>query len=208
MKLFILILGAPTLYARPQVNSEIFSDQDLLAIDSDLVAQTSVVAAPPGFFSGGGSGAVGFAAQPQRQQPSAPSGGTGLVSYRNAHNRDGSYEFGYETEDGQSREESGQVTADGYSVSGSWSYMGTDGIQRTVVFTADKDGFKPTILKGDAPRQGRKQQTVRVARKSSNFASRREGNRRNQIRPAAARLPGLDRSRRLRQRKQLRRRYR
>jgi len=203
------------------VNSEIFSDQDLLAIDSDLVAQTSVVAAPPGFFSGGGSGAVGLAAQPQGQ-PSAPSGGTrlvpggtrlvqggtGLVSYRNAHHRDGSYEFGYETEDGQSREESGQVTADGYSVSGSWSYMGTDGIQRTVVFTADKDGFKPTILKGDAPRQGRRQQTVRVVRKSSNFAPRREGNRRNQIRPAAVQLPRMDRRRRLRQRKQLRRRYR
>ena len=37
------------------------------------------------------------------------------------------------------------MTNGGYSVSGSWAYTGTDGILRTVVFTADQNGYRPRL---------------------------------------------------------------
>lgn len=53
----------------------------------------------------------------------------------------------YETSDGQKREEEAQVyEIEGEEpvtvVRGSYSYIGTDGVEYKVEYTADKDGFK------------------------------------------------------------------
>ncbi|XP_023321193.1 uncharacterized protein LOC111695946 isoform X2 [Eurytemora carolleeae] len=144
--LIVFVLACPCFYAIPQVNSEIYSEEDLLAIDSGLVES---VASAPAFVSqsfkipSGPGNPSKQTVKPVPVQPTGFAGGGQLVSYRNTFNKDGSYSFGYELDDGQKREEEGQMTNGGYSVSGSWAYTGTDGILRTVVFTADQNGYRP-----------------------------------------------------------------
>jgi len=173
MKLLALILGVAGVHCRPQVTSEIFSDTDLLAIDSG--ARAAVVAAPPGFGTGIGGGGV---VRAPNQAVGLASGNPELRSYQNVMRPDGSYSFGYETQDGTTREETGEMTGSGYSVSGSWSYLGPDGIVRTVVFTADQNGFRPRILKASddagAGRTGRNLSiSSRPSRKNRPQANRR-----------------------------------
>ncbi|CAG2121777.1 unnamed protein product, partial [Medioppia subpectinata] len=51
----------------------------------------------------------------------------------------GPYSFGYQTSDGQSRQESGH----GGAVTGSYSYVDANGDLRQVRYVADANGFRP-----------------------------------------------------------------
>ncbi|XP_063895914.1 endocuticle structural glycoprotein ABD-5-like [Helicoverpa armigera] len=58
------------------------------------------------------------------------------------------YTFDFETSDGTSRQEKGtlkQISDDhqALEVSGSYKYIGTDGLTYTVTFVADEHGFQP-----------------------------------------------------------------
>ncbi|XP_066601079.1 pupal cuticle protein 20-like isoform X2 [Prorops nasuta] len=64
-----------------------------------------------------------------------------IVSYNNDNGGDGNYQFSYETGNGISAQETGQQQGDVEAVSGSYSYTGPDGIQYTVTYTADAEGF-------------------------------------------------------------------
>ncbi|KAK7867379.1 hypothetical protein R5R35_008924 [Gryllus longicercus] len=61
---------------------------------------------------------------------------------------DGSYTFGYEGADGNTRQESGVVNNPGtpveaMAVTGSYSYVGADGVPVVVNYIADENGFQP-----------------------------------------------------------------
>ncbi|CAH2240815.1 jg13450 [Pararge aegeria aegeria] len=53
------------------------------------------------------------------------------------------FDYGYETENGIKSAERG-VSINGVMTQGSYSYMGDDGKVYSIVYTADKDGFRPT----------------------------------------------------------------
>ncbi|XP_075982941.1 endocuticle structural glycoprotein ABD-5-like [Anticarsia gemmatalis] len=58
------------------------------------------------------------------------------------------YQFDFETSDGTSRQEKGtlkQLDADhqALEVTGSYKYVGPDGLTYTVTFTADENGYQP-----------------------------------------------------------------
>ncbi|CAH0558128.1 unnamed protein product [Brassicogethes aeneus] len=64
------------------------------------------------------------------------------------------YNFGYETSDGQTREEYGKIVKKGNNeevlqVEGSYSYKGVDGRIYRVIFTAGEEGYKPKVYIGD-----------------------------------------------------------
>ncbi|XP_055307492.1 endocuticle structural glycoprotein SgAbd-5-like [Sitodiplosis mosellana] len=70
-----------------------------------------------------------------------------IIQYQNDNNGIGPYNFGFETSDGEKREEHAQVVVenDGPTqvVSGSYSYVGDNGQTYTVNYTADKFGYHP-----------------------------------------------------------------
>lgn len=55
-------------------------------------------------------------------------------------NPDGSYQYRYETSNGIAAQESG---VGGQSATGSYSFTGQDGVQYTVNYVADANGFQP-----------------------------------------------------------------
>ncbi|KAK0082398.1 hypothetical protein PV325_010491 [Microctonus aethiopoides] len=62
----------------------------------------------------------------------------------------GGYRFSYEQSDGQMREETAEIKNEGteneiLSVVGSFSFVGLDGKTYKVTYTADENGFHPTI---------------------------------------------------------------
>jgi len=135
-----------------QVNQEIYSEEDLLAIDSspeeviDQVAvetvsdnKGTIVLPPPSFRPDSSNAEVEY----------SPPGA-------------GSYMFSYSTADGTRRSESGGVSdVSGFQVTGSWEYLGKDGTIYRTVFVSDKRGYRPRIFRipaagGGENRQGRK----------------------------------------------------
>ncbi|XP_052859796.1 endocuticle structural glycoprotein SgAbd-5-like [Anopheles cruzii] len=67
-------------------------------------------------------------------------------------NVDGSYQFRYEQSDGQKREEKAELKASetnpevqAISVSGSYEYTDADGKHYLVTYTADENGYRPTV---------------------------------------------------------------
>ncbi|KAF7992261.1 hypothetical protein HCN44_001586 [Aphidius gifuensis] len=64
-----------------------------------------------------------------------------IVSYTNENNGDGNYAFSYETGNGINVQETGQSQGNRETVSGSYSYTGPDGIEYTIRYTADDEGF-------------------------------------------------------------------
>lgn len=61
----------------------------------------------------------------------------------------GNYAFGFEQSDGYVRQETGVVRNEGtedqfVAVTGSFSYVGDDGVTYTVTYVADENGFQPT----------------------------------------------------------------
>ncbi|XP_029158861.1 pupal cuticle protein 20-like [Nylanderia fulva] len=66
-----------------------------------------------------------------------------ILSYSNENAGDGNYEFSYETGNGITVQETGHQQGESEAVSGSFSYTGPDGVQYSVTYTADENGFHP-----------------------------------------------------------------
>ncbi|XP_015609901.1 pupal cuticle protein 20 [Cephus cinctus] len=66
-----------------------------------------------------------------------------ITRFNNQNNGDGSYQYNYEAANGISAEESGALQGDSEVVKGSYSYTGPDGVQYTIHYTADENGFHP-----------------------------------------------------------------
>ncbi|KAI4493476.1 PREDICTED: endocuticle structural glycoprotein SgAbd-8-like isoform X1 [Polistes canadensis] len=100
-----------------------------------------------GNFHGGG-GQVGGGVRPGGGQVgggSRPGGGGDIpiISFNNENSGDGNYQFSYETGNGISAQETGQLQGETEAVSGSFSYTGPDGVQYSITYTADEEGFHP-----------------------------------------------------------------
>jgi hypothetical protein len=149
------LVGLTLVAARPQVNQEIDSEEDLLAVDSfenEVSVSVPILPPPPGFAGLGDR----LQKAPTQQtalrgplQQAASAGGAAdvrAVVYNNKMNNDGSYAFNYETNDGQSRQEQGQIGANGgMSQTGGWQYV-IDGKTYGVTFVADENGYRPVGL--------------------------------------------------------------
>ncbi|XP_006561881.1 pupal cuticle protein 20 isoform X2 [Apis mellifera] len=98
---------------------------------------------------GGGGGAYGGPGGGGGGGGGGPRGGPGagqeisIVSFNNQNSGDGNYQFSYETGNGISAQETGHLQGNGEAVSGSYSYTGPDGVQYSVTYTADEEGFHP-----------------------------------------------------------------
>ncbi|XP_072764377.1 uncharacterized protein [Anoplolepis gracilipes] len=66
-----------------------------------------------------------------------------ILAYSNENAGDGNYEFSYETGNGITVQETGHQQGESESVSGSFSYTGPDGVQYSITYTADENGFHP-----------------------------------------------------------------
>nr|XP_014099761.1 uncharacterized protein LOC106624542 [Bactrocera oleae] len=88
-----------------------------------------------------------------------------ILQQENELNYDGTYKYSYETENGIQAEERGMPVKLGTEeqkevVEGSYSYVTADGLRVIVKYTADENGFHPTITYDgiDADRYARVQQ--------------------------------------------------
>uniref|UniRef100_A0A182Q1R9 Uncharacterized protein n=1 Tax=Anopheles farauti TaxID=69004 RepID=A0A182Q1R9_9DIPT len=77
---------------------------------------------------------------------------TSIVADDKEMNVDGSYKFHYEQSDGQKREEMAELKASAVdpevqaiSVSGSYEYTDNNGKRYLVTYTADENGYRPTV---------------------------------------------------------------
>jgi len=153
-----LVLVSVSPLALGQVNQEIDQDEDLLAVDSidNEVSFRRPILPPPPSFSRIGDRLVTAPKAPARrpqavvrgpQQPTALAGGNRAALVHNIKmQRDGSYAFNYETNDGQRRQEKGEPSsssAGSIVQTGGWSYTGTDGKLYEVQFIADEFGYRP-----------------------------------------------------------------
>ncbi|XP_067203064.1 pupal cuticle protein 20 isoform X2 [Linepithema humile] len=99
---------------------------------------------PGGFGSSGGGGAypggneLGGGGLRRSDSQEIP-----ILAYNNENPGDGNYQFSYETGNGISVQETGHQQGESESVSGSFSYTGPDGVQYSVRYTADENGFHP-----------------------------------------------------------------
>merc|ERR1719260_593342 len=145
-------------YTSAQVGYDIYSEEDLLALDSEQSINEVSVAPPPGFLE---------SLSKKLPEVSKPIQKTGLargdttLSYTNNVSKDGSYSFGYSTSGGLSRQEAGSVTGSGCRVEGSYSYLGGDGVTYTVVFVADENGYRPKVSRQAGPVQQRQGRIIR-----------------------------------------------
>ncbi|KAK9512449.1 hypothetical protein O3M35_000880 [Rhynocoris fuscipes] len=109
-----------------------------------------------GFGAGAGAGfgagaGAGFGAGGGAYAGYRPSGPViPIISYVNNPNQgDGSYSYSYETGNGIKAQESGHQSAvagpegPGTAAQGGFSYTGPDGVQYSITYTADENGFRP-----------------------------------------------------------------
>ncbi|GLV31155.1 hypothetical protein CBL_12229 [Carabus blaptoides fortunei] len=103
------------------------------------------------------SSAAGFGGAPapvygapngQGQQRSKSTQEIPILRFNNENNGDGSYQFDFETANGIQTQEAGHLKnagseSESIMVHGSYSYTGDDGVQYTVTYTADENGFQP-----------------------------------------------------------------
>ncbi|KAF5272769.1 hypothetical protein FQA39_LY07796 [Lamprigera yunnana] len=71
-----------------------------------------------------------------------------ITRYENINNGDGSYRYHYETGNGISAHEEGRPTAPGpegpaVTAQGGFAYKAPDGVQYSITYTADENGFHP-----------------------------------------------------------------
>lgn len=71
-----------------------------------------------------------------------------ILQYDNNNNGEGNYNYAYKTVNGISVQEEGRLKnvgseAEAQSVSGSYSYTGTDGVTYSIQYIADENGFRP-----------------------------------------------------------------
>ncbi|XP_047349843.1 pupal cuticle protein 20-like isoform X1 [Vespa velutina] len=101
----------------------------------------------PGSFTGRGDGSyqLGSSSGVRPGDGVRPGGGADIpiISFNNENSGDGNYQFSYETGNGISAQETGQLQGESEAVSGSFSYTGPDGVQYSITYTADEEGFHP-----------------------------------------------------------------
>lgn len=86
-------------------------------------------------YSGGGGGGGGFSSSGQ-QIP--------ILRLDNNNEGDGTYSYAYETGNGISAQERGQLRgADALAADGSFSFTSPEGQQFSITYTADENGFHP-----------------------------------------------------------------
>lgn len=148
----MMIKVTPLLLAslvRAQVNQEIYSETDLLAIDSEVQEvrepgpASFAVLPPPGFQ------------EPSQSSGAAPAAGPGDVEQK-YNPADGSHSFSYSLPDGTKHSQSGYFTPLGYVMTGSWEYISPDGSIFRTEFTADHEGYKPRVISPMKKRMGKK----------------------------------------------------
>jgi len=150
-----------------QVNQEIWSEEDLLAIDSAI--QNEVIVAPPPPSS-----------QTQFTVP-APvetvSNDLLDTDFKQSYNpQDGSHSFSYILPDGTKHTQSGYFTPEGYVMTGSWEYFDANGRLFRTEFTADKDGYRPRIIDQNnlvSQRRGRKLVQNKRSRKTRKLSKKK-----------------------------------
>ncbi|XP_055536444.1 cuticle protein CP14.6-like [Wyeomyia smithii] len=86
-----------------------------------------------------------------------------ILAQETVINPDGSYQYRYETSNRIAAQESG---VGGQSAQGSYSYTGPDGVQYSVTYTADENGFQPqgAHLPVDVPAPGHVLKTLELIR--------------------------------------------
>ncbi|XP_031337585.1 endocuticle structural glycoprotein SgAbd-2-like [Photinus pyralis] len=94
------------------------------------------------FTSGTVTNSLNKAVEPIRREPPA-----NILKFENVNDGFGSYSYGYDTDNHISVYETGQLKNLGSenevnAVHGSFSYRGIDGIEYTVEYTADENGFQ------------------------------------------------------------------
>ncbi|XP_015610092.1 endocuticle structural glycoprotein SgAbd-8 [Cephus cinctus] len=139
MKYFVVALAISTLHA---VNGGRLGNT-YLPPGSAATAGAAGLIRTPGFSQD-------YNAQPGRLTGGYYQGNAGqhgqviaITQYTNQNNGDGSYRYNYETANGISVQEAGAPHGDAQTVTGAFSYTGTDGAQYTVHYTADENGFRP-----------------------------------------------------------------
>ncbi|GLV39270.1 Adult cuticle protein 65Aa [Carabus blaptoides fortunei] len=73
-----------------------------------------------------------------------------IITYETERDASGGYKFFYQTSDDQQREEHGIIKNGGtdnevLSVKGFYTFLSTDGVEYTITYTADENGFQPVI---------------------------------------------------------------
>ncbi|XP_068903786.1 flexible cuticle protein 12-like [Tenebrio molitor] len=81
-------------------------------------------------------------------RPQSRDGDAVVVSAENDNIGVGGYKFSYQTSNGLSSDEQGEVRNEGredesIAVRGQFSYVGPDGVTYTVTYIADENGFQP-----------------------------------------------------------------
>jgi len=143
-----------------QVNQEIYSEEDLLAIDSEIHNEVVVAFAPP----------------PSAVLPAPSPSPSKIDLEQNFNALDGSHSFSYSLPDGTKHTQAGYFTPTGYVLTGSWEYFGQDGQLFKTEFIADKDGYRPRIL--PAPVQ-RKRTSKKIGFKNKRPFNKKKNHRRS-----------------------------
>ncbi|KAJ6634696.1 Endocuticle structural glycoprotein SgAbd-5 [Pseudolycoriella hygida] len=82
---------------------------------------------------------------------------TSVLRYFNENNGSGQYNYLYQLSNGETRAENGYPKVVGeaqipvISISGKYSYVGTDGVTYWVHYTADENGYNPVVGTGPEP---------------------------------------------------------
>eukprot|EP00092_Neocalanus_flemingeri_P022291 GFUD01024171.1.p1 GENE.GFUD01024171.1~~GFUD01024171.1.p1 ORF type:complete len:199 (+),score=58.42 GFUD01024171.1:141-737(+) len=194
INLVVLLLFPRDCHPHPQVSHHIYSESDLLAVDSESHSFSVSVAAPQSFLDQLAMGSQAVSKQvilPTPLPATGPGQQVGVAvgsksvpqttrTYSNKRKSDGSYSFGYSTSNGVSRSESGSLTPSGYQVTGSYQYRGPDGVKYTVHFVADENGYRPRISK--SPQRKLVQRRGRtLLRKQPSFKVKRKKKRRKRV---------------------------
>nr|XP_026485908.1 endocuticle structural glycoprotein SgAbd-5-like [Vanessa tameamea] len=96
--------------------------------------------------------AIAAAAPPARRSVSNPQE-IQIVQYDSHNDGLGNYNYNFELSDGTKRDEQGEIrnagTEDEFiAVRGSYSWVDSDGISKTVLYIADDKGFQPIVEQG------------------------------------------------------------
>uniref|UniRef100_A0A1B6LIU9 Uncharacterized protein n=1 Tax=Graphocephala atropunctata TaxID=36148 RepID=A0A1B6LIU9_9HEMI len=117
-----------------------------------LLALVACSVAAPQFGGRPQPAAPQYNSRPQPAAPAQPSGATPkqilIVKQAQELNYDGNFNYDFETENGIASQASGYLKDAGSEtealvITGSYSYIGDDGVPVLVTYTADENGFQP-----------------------------------------------------------------
>ncbi|CAK1604165.1 unnamed protein product [Parnassius mnemosyne] len=97
--------------------------------------------------------AVVAAAPQAAQRPKQNAEEVQLLRFDSDNDGLGTYNFAFEQSDGTKKEEQGELRNAGtdeefVAMKGSYSWLGPDNVLYTITYTADENGFNPTIEQG------------------------------------------------------------